>query len=178
MQSRMIPTLFPKHEITLSERQKRIFDFLTRNPVGVLTTVDPDGYPHGVVIYFVVDKQFNVSFLTKTGTKKYDNLLRNNTIMLVAYEPVSQSVAQVVGSAHEINNKDAGKQVAQQVFGACLKTSGSGVPPINKLNAGAYTAFFIEPVQIRLAMYERPDHGEYSQIFESLESFELTDQYF
>lgn len=175
MHHRIIPTFFPKHETTLSERQQRMFDFLTDNPVGVLATVDPNGYPHAVVIYFTVDKQFNLAFLTKTGTKKYDSLVRNDKIMLVVYEPISQSVAQVTGNAHEIKDNYEVNQVAQRIFEASLKTSEAGVPPINKLHAGTYTAFAITPVQVRMAVYERPDDGDYSQIFESIESFELAD---
>ena len=173
MHHRIIPTFFPKHETTLSERQRRIYQFLADNPVGVLTTVDPNGDPHGVVIYFTIDKQFNLAFLTKTGTKKHDNLVRNDKIMLVVYEPVSQSIAQVIGNAHKIKSNYEINQVAQLIFEASLKTSEAGVPPINKLQAGTYTAFVIKPVQIRMAVYEHPDDGDYSQIFESIESFEL-----
>lgn len=175
MYHRIIPTFFPRHETMLSERQRRMFDFLTDNPVGVLATVDPNGYPHGVVIYFTVDKQFNLAFLTKTGTKKYDNLVRDEKIMLVVYEPVSQSVVQVTGNAYEIKDNYEVNQVAQRIFETSLKTSESGVPPINKLHAGTYTAFAIKPVQIRMAVYERPDDSDYSQMFESIESFELAD---
>lgn len=173
MHHRIIPTFFPKRETALSERQQRMYDFLTDTPVGVLATVDPNGCPHGAVIYFTVDKQFNLFFLTKTGTKKYDNLIRNDQVMLIVHEPVSQSVAQVIGKTFEIKDSYEVNRVAQRIFEISLRTSEAGVPPINKLHAGAYTAFLITPLQIRMAVYERPDDGDYGHIFESIESFEL-----
>jgi uncharacterized pyridoxamine 5'-phosphate oxidase family protein len=173
MQHRLIPKRYPKQDSPLSERQRRIYDFLHDNPVGVLTSVDPNGYPHGAVIYFYINEKFGISFLTKKGTKKYDNLVRNNNVMLVVYEPISQSVAQIVGQAYAMKDGYDLNVMAQKVFEASLKTSEGGIPPITKLQIGAYTAFEIKPAQIRMAIYERPDSGDYSRIFESIESFEL-----
>ena len=173
MKTRLIPTLHDRQSSTLSERQRRIYDFLHDNPAGVLTSVDTNGYPHGAVIYFYINDKFVISFLTKKGTKKYDNLLRNNKVMLVVYEPVSQSVAQVIGRAYEIKDNYDVSLMAQHVFEASMKMSEGGVPPITKLQVGPYVAFEIEPSQIRMAVYERPDSGDYGKVFESIESFEL-----
>lgn len=160
----------------MTERQQRIYDFLNSVHVGVLATVDPNGEPHGAVIYHCIDPAFTMSFLTKTGTKKYDNLVRHNHTMLVVFEPVSQTVVQVTGKAVEIKNTDEINRVAEAVFEVSSKTSEGGISPITKLAAGEYAAFKIEPVQIRMASYIRPDPGDYAQLFESIESFELKDQ--
>ncbi len=159
----------------LSERQQRIHDFIGSNHAGVLASVDPNNEPHGVVIYHTIDKEFNVSFLTKKGTKKYDNLVRNDHVVLVIFEPSSQTVAQVIGKAHEITDGYEINRVAAAVFMTSLKTSEGGIPPIAKLNADEYVAFRIMPVQVRMASYARPDPGDYDTIFESIESFELKD---
>ncbi len=93
--------------------------------------------------------------------------------MLVTYEPLSQTVAQIIGKAKEITEANSINAVANTVFRTSMKMSRGGIVPIPKLEDGDYVAFKIIPVQIRLASYERPDSGEYSDIFESLESFEL-----
>lgn len=169
----LIPSMRHKQPTGLPERQWLIYAFLREHPVGVLTSVDPNGYPHGAVIYYYVDKHFSISFLTKKGTKKYDNLVRNGKIMLVVYEPLSQSVAQVIGEAEEMKDDYDVNAMAQHIFEASMKTSEGGVPPIVKLEAGEYAGFSIQPYQIRMAVYERPDSGDYTQLFESIESFEL-----
>lgn len=160
-------------EAALSERQRRIYEFLDSNRTGVLATVDPSGEPHATVIYHTVDKDFNVSFLTKSGTKKYDNLVRNNHVVLVVFDAVSQTVGQVIGKAVEIKDGYDINTVAAAVFMTSLKTSEGGLPPIAKLKAGEYAAFEIVPKQIRMASYARPDSGDYDKIFDSIESFEL-----
>ena len=167
--------MFNISDKTLTDRQRRIYDFLSGNHVGVLATVDPNADPHGSVIYYVVGKNFTVSFVTRTGTKKYDNLILNNHVMLVIFQPDSQTVAQVIGKAVEIKKSNDINAVAAAVFKARLNVGKDSALPITKLEAGAYAAFRIEPDQIRMAAYARPDSAGYNHIFESIESFDLND---
>lgn len=160
----------------ISKKQKRILDFLQQNPVGVLSTVSPDGDPHGVVIYFTIDDNFTVSFLTRSGTRKSDNLKHHDHVTLTIFEPESQTTAQVTGRAKEITNNDAVNSVASDVLRISLKTSQAGIPPISKLEAGGYNAFAINPVQITMAIYNKPDSGGYTELFDSIESFKLKEE--
>lgn len=158
-----------------SDRKQRIHWFLKQNAAGVLSTVDPDGNPHGVVIYYVVDDEFVISFLTRAGTKKYDNLKHHNHVMFTVFDAKSQTTVQVTGRAEEITNNYDINGVAGKVLGASLKTNKIGLMPINKLEVGPYVAFTIQPVQIRMAVYARPDPGDYTNMVESIESFDLHD---
>jgi len=157
----------------LTDRQQRAYDFLSHNNSGVLATVDPNGEPHGTVIYYAIEKDFNISFLTRTGTKKYDNLVRNNHLVLVVFEAASQTVAQVIGKAVEITGGYDINTIASAIFKSSLETRKDKTPPIAKLQAGEYAAFKIEPAQIRVAYYSPNDQGDHDSIFESIESFEL-----
>jgi len=158
----------------LSERSRRIYDFIDANHTGVLASVDPNGNPHAAVIYHVISKKdFSVCFLTKTGTKKFDNLIRDDHVVLVVFDPVSQTVAHVTGKAEQLTVTDDIDEVATEIFRATTKAGQSGIAPIQKLNAGDYAAFKIQPAQIRMASFSSPGTGDYSQLFESVESFEL-----
>lgn len=159
------------NEIPFSDRKQRIYDFLFDTSVGVLSTTDPDGDPHGAAIYYTINKNFEVAFLTKAKTKKYDNLIHNNHVMLTVFEPLTQTTVQVTGIAKAVKSGFAMNEIAARVLGTSLKTSDAGVPPLSKLEAGSYVAFKIEPVQIRMAVYARPDPGDYSELFETIESF-------
>lgn len=156
-----------------SDRKQRIFDYLCANPLGVLSTTDSDGKPHGSVVYFCVNRDFRLFFLTRTETRKYDNLKHNDHLAITVFEPHSQSTAQVIGNADELAGDDALSEVMAAISDASIKMSGTGELPISKLEAGEYVAFRVTPSQIRLAVYARPDIGRYEDIFESLESFDL-----
>ncbi len=159
----------------LSDKQQRILAFLEDIPVGVLSTVDPNGDPHGVVIYFVVDGDFNIYFLTRAETRKYDNLKHHNHTMLTVFDPQNQTTAQVTGRAEEVKDNYQVNQIANKMVEANFKASELDIPPVAKLNAGEAVAFKIVPVQIRMAVYARPESGDYTELFESLESFNLRD---
>lgn len=159
----------------LTDREQRIYDFLKSCPVGVLSSVTPDNEPHGSVIYFTVDQNFVVSFVTKSETRKYDNITRHRNITLTVYEPNSQTTAQIIGKAQEIKDNYEVNLVAGAILAASMKMSDEGLPPISKLSAGEYVGFKVEPDQITMAVYSRPDSGDYTELFETIESFELRD---
>ena len=156
-----------------SDRKQRFFDFLVTHPVGVISTVDPSGEPHGAVIYYTVDPEFKVYFLTRNKTKKYDNLVHYNHAMLTVCEPKTQTTVQIVGTSEVIKNGYEINSIAGAVLGASVQTSEGGLLPITKLEAGEYVAFRLTPVQLRMAVYSRPDSGGYQDLFESIESFDL-----
>lgn len=136
--------------------------------------VDPDGEPHAVVVYYSLGKDFVISFLTRNGTKKYDDLMHNDHVMLVVFEPPKQKVAQVIGKAVQVKDSYKVNEVAADILRASLDSE-SGMPPIIKLDAGEYTAFRIRPDQIRMASFASPESGDYDNVFESIESFNLKD---
>lgn len=150
-----------KESSTSSESNQRIYEFLKQNQLGVLATVDPNCNPHATTIYFSIDREFNVTFITKNETKKHDNLIRNNHAMLIVYEPVSQTTVQITGVAKTIGNKVEAAQVFIDTLKTSRATSESGIPPISKLYAGEYIAYKLKPVQIRMAVFMRPDPGGY-----------------
>lgn len=156
-----------------SDRKQRFYKFLKEYPVGVLSTVTSDGDPHGVVIYFDIDKDFNITFITRAETRKHDNIKHNNHVMLTVFEPETQATVQITGIAEQIKDSYIVNAIAGTILGISLKTSEYGMPPVAKLEAGPYIGYQIVLKQARMAVYARPDPGKHDELFESIESFEL-----
>jgi uncharacterized pyridoxamine 5'-phosphate oxidase family protein len=161
----------PKGASQFSDKRQRIYDFLISNGIAVISSVGPNNDPHGAVIYFTINRDFTVAFITKSGTKKYDNLRHNNHVMLTVFEPHTQTTVQISGRASEMTDSSEINGIAQRILGTSLRTSDAGSPPLTKLNAGSYVAFEVEPVMVRMAVYARPDPGDYTELFETIESF-------
>lgn len=157
------------------DTKQRMYEFLQMISVGVLSTVTPDNDPHGVVVYFGIDQKLTASILTQKDTRKYDNILHNNHVMLTVFEAKSQTTVQITGTAHEVTDTQHVNTIAQANLEASMKTSEAGVPPILKLLAGDYVSFSIKPVSITMAVFARPDPGDYNELFETISSFELKD---
>jgi nitroimidazol reductase NimA-like FMN-containing flavoprotein (pyridoxamine 5'-phosphate oxidase superfamily) len=151
-----------------SDNHARIYEFLAKHPVGVLSTVDVNAEPHGVVIYYSVEDNFNIVFTTKRDTKKHDNLQHNNHAMVTVYEPASQTTVQILATATDITDTVKGQDSFKHALAASIRTSNTAVPPISKLSAGHYVAYELKPRQIRIAVFSDPNPGSYD-MFETID---------
>ncbi len=148
--------------VSKSEQNRRIYDFLQSQPTGVLSTVDETGSPHGAVIYYSINENFEVLFATRRETKKSDNLTHNNRAVLVIYDAPTQTTAQVTGDVAEVTEPEVAQKAFENMVKASLETSDEIEPPIEKLNeAGDLIAYKLTPAHIHMAVYGRPDHGGY-----------------
>ena len=154
--------------IKFSDKRERILDFLQNHNIGVLATVDPNGDPNAAAIYFTVDASLDISFLTKVGTKKHDNLQRHSHAMLVAYEAMSQTTVQIKGIASEVTDTSEAHQIFADVLKIAMDTGASGIPPIDKLELGKHVMYRIKPKEIHMATFIRAKSGAYDTIFETL----------
>lgn len=148
------------------EREARAF--LKNHKVGVLATVDPNGEPHAAAIYYSIDKDFNLAFLTKAHTKKADNLEHNAHAMLVVYEAETQTTVQVTGVVHKVTDSTELNDIFTQIVYASIDTSHTDVPPIARLELGEYVAYRLEPVQVRMASFKHHEQGNYDSIFKTV----------
>lgn len=154
-----------------AEKNSHLFKFLREHPAGVLASVDPDGNPHATVIYYSIDPNFAIKFLTKRGTKKSSNLQYNDRVALVVFDDISQTTAQLIGTVEELADPEEINKVFRNTLRTSLRTSRNGVPPIAKLQAGDYIAYRMKPVEIRMADFAKPRTGNHEQIFEITELY-------
>lgn len=152
-----------------SDKNKRIFEFLNSHSIGVVSTVDPNNEPHSAVVYYAVDQDFNITFTTKQNTKKTSNLNHKNHAMFIVYDAKTQTTVQITSTAEDLTGTPELPEVFRHTIEASMETSEAGIPPISKLAAGDYTAFRLHPVQIRMAVFSRPDPGGYDELFETID---------
>lgn len=152
--------------LTISEEKPEISRFLAANPIGVLATVHGDGTPHAATIYFMVDADLNIYFVTKEGTAKAQNILRHPQVAFAVYEAATQKTVQINGTAERIEDVSRFDQVFRHILGASSGTSESPTPPVSKISGGEYVLFCITPKTIRLAEYTKPEHGRFDDLFD------------
>lgn len=155
-----------RNEPTYSDRNTRIRSFLEGHFSGVLATVDRDNKPHATVIYYGVEPSLDITFLTKRGTRKSNNLEHNQHVELVVFDEPSQTTVQVTGAVTKIVEPKEALQVFRNALRASLHTSESAIPPIAQLDAGGYVSYRIVPESVRMAIFTRPNHGSYERLFE------------
>lgn len=153
--------------ITLTEDHPRIRDFLNNHGVGILATASLNGLPHAATIYFIIDENFNIFFITKEQTTKHKNLHANPHAALAVHDARSQTTVQVTGEASPVNDFKQVQYIFDRVLEITHKTSGNNhKPPVAKLNAGKYIAYCIKPKTMRMAEFVKAEYPPVDQLFE------------
>ncbi len=86
----------------------QIKDFLKTHPLGTLATIGADGLPEMSVLYFFIDDTLSCYFVTKTATRKFDNITTNQNGAIIVYDESSLTSVELAGTlsvltdAHEV----------------------------------------------------------------------------
>lgn len=155
-------------DMETSKQKHKIAEFLMKNNIGVLATVNQNGQPHAATIYFVVDPSVNIYFITKQHTTKVENLLKNSKAALAVYEPQTQSTVQIAGEVHLVEDVSRSEDIFRKVLEITRKTSDSNIPPVSKIYGGEYQCYCLSPTSMRIAEYINLEHGKPDSIFEEI----------
>lgn len=158
------PKPITKHSKDFEEHQAELLTFLHEHPVGVLSTVSPEGEPHGSVIYFAVGHDTTFAFVTKRLTAKYHHLAHNPAATLTCFDAPSQTTVNIRGNVEEVNSSFELNAIAEAIMAASLKTTDASAPPITKIKAGDFVAFKLTPTSIYMATYDGSNRSE--QVFD------------
>lgn len=152
-----------------AESKQKIYKFLNTHPVGTLSTTDEDGNPHASVVYFSVNEEFTITFVTRKRTRKYQNLQQDVRAMLVAFDTADQTTVQISGVVSRLEQSADIQQAMRDMVKASYTTSKPGSPPpITKLEAGEYAAYQLLPQEIRYAVFthtDRPGSDPFETIY-------------
>lgn len=130
-----------------------ISTYINGHPLAVLSTIDPDGNPHGTTLYAGSDPQLNVYFMTKTQTNKARNIRENPAVSLTFSGEDHQTTLQITGHAVEVTVPNEGA-AAFQILGSIRHGSEDFRLPISKFEAGPYIVFKVEVARALLTEYE------------------------
>lgn len=92
--------------------KQQLFDFLTLNRLGVLSTIGPKGEPQSSLVGFAITPEFEIVFDTVSSSRKFSNLARDSRAafvigwdgeITVQFEGVAKQISSTeVGPYHEI----------------------------------------------------------------------------
>jgi len=155
--------------IDITEDSSHIRSFLDDHSVGVLATANKAAIPYASTIYFVVEDDLSISFLTKEDTAKCRNMRENPNVALAVTDAQSQSTVQIAGTVQEIKDASRIQQLHDKVVTITVSTSSGATPPVMKLDAGELVAFSIQPSFVRLARFLQTESSmQIGSLFETI----------
>lgn len=156
--------------IKITDDKAHVARFLSNHNIGTLATADAKARPHAATIYFTVDDRLEFYFVTKEDTAKHRNLQENPWASLAVYEADSQTTMQASGPTVQLAEDDKRlKNIFNEIVGAAESTSESGVPPISQMPAGKYVVYQLQPETVRLAQFDKPEHGWLEKLFDVID---------
>ena len=124
--------------------------FLNSNTTAVLSTKSVAGKVEGAVIFYIVDQLDRVYILTKEGTSKAKNFLKNQQVALTIFNEENLQTLQIDGFA-EVETDQKVKNYVFSEISEPRKINGKTVtPPVVNMNSGA---FLVIRITIKGGMY-------------------------
>lgn len=155
--------------ISITEDNPKIRHFLETHQVGVLATASKAGTPHAATIYFVVEPDFTLYFITKVETTKHQNMHENPNVALAVFDAPTQTTVQVFGTVQQLEDYEQFTDVYAKIVNiAHSTTSGEHQPPIDKIDSGKYAFYQIRPTTIRMAEFVKAEHPPVDDLFETI----------
>lgn len=141
-----------------SEAYFKVMNYIERNPMAALGTVNDDGTPHGAIVYLCGLSNQTVCFITKNLTQKYINLTERPTVSLTIGNDKDSSTLQVSGQAYIIDDPQV-MDVAMKKMHAVHAMMAEWLPPLAKLRAGNYAIIGVKLTKARLGEFRGLDIG-------------------
>lgn len=121
-------------------------NFLQTHNVGVLSTIDRGGSPHGAVVYYVVEQE-KVYFLTKSETNKAKNIIAHPQVALTIFEDYTLQCLQLRGLAEAEHNEILVSRIFDVITRELQYDDEKSTPPVTKILEGSYVVFKITITQ-------------------------------
>lgn len=143
--------------------ENKALKFLASHRLAVMSTVSADGKPHGAVMYYHIEPDFSLYFLTKTETSKYKNMLANPDVSVTIWDDEVSVTAQIEGSISEVLSTEMTDKVVRK-----LMNKGNSVnwpPPIAKMRAGDFVVMCVTPIHVQVGDFKKfHEDGYFTQL--------------
>ena len=128
--------------------KKEATEFLHDHTRAVIATVDEKGSPYTSVIFYKVQKDGRIRFLTKDMTAKFVNIKNNPKISMTILEPQQSKALSLEGDATIIDDTKLSDESAQEILKLAYSEL-NDMAPIAKIMQGTFVVIEIEPTRFR-----------------------------
>ena len=132
-----------------------ITSFMKAHTRAVIATIDAANQPSTSVIFYIVDDNDELFFITKSHTKKYQNIKINNCSAITVVDKDKPIAVNATGIVEEITDEATKDTIMQKVF----KLSYSELQdyaPIIKLHKGSFSVLKFIPKEAIMTDFTKP----------------------
>ncbi|MCA9342681.1 pyridoxamine 5'-phosphate oxidase family protein [Candidatus Saccharibacteria bacterium] len=140
-----------QNPVQLSQRARI---FLVSHDIGVLSSIDGNGIPHGAVVYYASDSNNYLYVVTKQKTHKASNIQSNAKVAFTVFDTSSMQTIQLSGIAHIEQDQKIKEKIFHDILRPRFDGQHAEMPPIMYLPAGEYVVVCIKPTIYKFSDYK------------------------
>jgi hypothetical protein len=131
--------------------------FLKKHDIGVLSTIDRSANVHGAAVYYFVDKDDRICFVTKSSTQKAQNIFANQQAALTVYDDSKAQTVQLRGFIKVVTDVDFQRAIFAELVKLRSYDGEKRMPPVTTIHKDSYVAFCLTLTEARYTDYKQKD---------------------
>ncbi len=137
--------------VQLSQRAR---NFLVTHDIGVISSIDNNGVPHGAAVYYASDSNNYLYIVSKHKTYKASNIRNESKVAFTIFDTQSMQTLQLSGVAHIEKDPKIKEKIFHDILRPRFDGKHSDMPPIMYLPAGEYVVICIKPTIYKFSDYK------------------------
>ncbi|OGI85714.1 hypothetical protein A3A05_03110 [Candidatus Nomurabacteria bacterium RIFCSPLOWO2_01_FULL_41_12] len=117
-----------------------------------VSTVTEDRKPESAFVYYTFDENLNIYFITRAGSRKYKNGMKNPNISFVVFTENPPKTLQLEGTLSIVTDPKAQTWLFPELV--TLATERNLVPPISQMDTSEVMFMKITPNWVRFGNFE------------------------
>ncbi len=144
---------------TISKQEA--YEFLSKIPLAVFGTVSDNNTPHLTTVFYIVDKDLNFYFISRSETAKIHNINRGSKVSIVVSDRRSFVTVEAQGHAVQLTGIDKFKTIFKMFTDVYSKQDiieegklFNWAPPVASMENGDIVIYEVKPDWIRYIDYK------------------------
>lgn len=143
--------------------------FLSAHRTATLATVTTKTKPDAATVFYIVDKDMTICFMTRVESRKFRNLEKQPVVSMVITDEKTMETIQLTGTAERIENILQESRALARLWIADYGNPNWPGPAVKLFDSGRsvqLAAVKVVPQEMTYASFEKQENGRYRSFFE------------
>lgn len=145
--------------------------FLSTHRAATLATVTIKTKPDAATVFYIVDEELTIFFMTRIESRKFRNLEKQHVVSMVITDEKTMETIQLTGTAERIENLVEESGALTRLWIADYRNPNWPGPAVKLFESGhsvQLAVVKVVPLEMTYASFERQKNGRYVSFFEKV----------
>ena len=151
--------------------QSAAHKYLSAHRTATLATVNAKKKPDAASVFYIVDNDLTIYFMTRIESRKFHNLENQTIVSMVITDEETMETIQLTGAAERIENLEEEGRALTKLWTADYRNPNWPGPAVKLFESGhsvQLAVVKVVPQEMTYAVFERQNKGKYGSFFEKI----------